>query len=253
MPLETESLYQKLGGLELPVMAGDVSTTLTPLDPGRDLLLDLFASAINSELSDAWNVVVSTLGTASPYYGKSPVEYKLPEEPTESVLTQLKTSFPILALHRNGTATYEGQTMEVVKLVQPWKLYYILGAVDVIGLRKLKDVCVAVAKIVSLVIRQRGHRSYQDGALQFFSDTSAFTSIRTVSHEGPDQAVYAGDKSSVIFWAIEINLETTETSSDVEGAYGNLDAEDITVAVGGEELIPEFIKARTDPETPFDP
>jgi hypothetical protein len=254
MPLENESLYQKLGGLDLPVMAGDVGVSgLAALDPGRDLLLALFASAINSELGDAWTVALGNVGGARANLGASPVTDTLPDEPTEAVLQQRKCRFPLLALHRSGTGNYDQVTLELGRLTQPWTLHYILGPLDVIDARQLKDVCVAVAKIVALVIRKRGHKSYQNGALQFFGanspdDASPFTSLRIVSHEGPGQAAFGGDTSSTIYWAIEIRLESTEVTSDAEGADScDLEGMSLTVGLGGGEgVLPSAIVAKTD-------
>jgi hypothetical protein len=254
MALETESLYQNFGGLGLPVMAGDVGRSgLAGLDPGRDLLLALFASAINSELGDAWTVALGNVGGERDNLGPRPVTDTLPDEPTEAVMQQRKCKFPLLALHRSGTGIYDQVTLELGRLTQPWTLHYILGALDVIDARQLKDVCVAVSKIVALVIRKRGHKSYQDGALQFFGASSPdqpspFTSLRLVSHEGPGQAAFGGDSSSTVYWAIEMRLESTELTSDVDGADScDIEGMSLTVGLGGSEgVLPSVIVAKTD-------
>jgi hypothetical protein len=253
MPLEAESLYQNFGGLELPVRAADIGETgLASLDPGRDLLLELFASAINSELGEAWAKIIQALGPRD-WLGELPVSDKHPDEPTEALLQQRKGKFPLLAIHRSGTGTYDQSTLELGRLTQPWTLHYILGPLDVIDARQLKDVCVAVSKIVALVIRKRGHKSFQGGALQFFGagspdQPSPFTSLRIVSHEGPGQAAFGGDNNSTIFWAIEMRLESTEITSDVEGSDScDLEGMSLTVGIGGDEgVLPSFVIAKTD-------
>jgi hypothetical protein len=253
MTLEADSLFQRLGGLDLPVTADSIGITgFASLDPGRDLLLELFASAINSELGDAWTKVIQAIGPRE-LLGQYPVSDKLPDEPTEQLLTQRKSLFPLLAIHRSGAGTYDQITLEATRLTQPWALHYILGPLDAIDARQLKDVCVAVSKIVALVIRKRGHASFRDGALQFFGtnspiDPSPFTSLRIVSHEGPGQAAFGGDSSSTIFWAIEMRLESTEISSydpDAEGC--EIDGLNITIGMGADgEVLPSFIVAKTD-------
>jgi hypothetical protein len=246
MPL-SESMLQTMGGLTLPAVEDSDNDTLASLDPARDQLLAFFAAAINSELGAAWTAVTDTLGASHRLYGTSPVQDTLPDEPTEQFLTQRKTGFPLLALHRVGTGQYQRLTLELTRLVQPWKLYYILGPLDIIDVRKLKDVCVAVGKIVALATHTRKHKAYDDEALQFFD---LFTSVRVVSHEGPGQAAYAGDSSTTIFWAIEINLETVERSGYVEGSEGS-DAEalDVIAGVGGDEGIqPELVLGSSDAE-----
>lgn len=254
MPLETESLFQSLGDLELPFRTADVGVAwLAALDPSRDLLLELFASAINSELSEAWAAVKAS---SSKTLAATPVADRLPDEPTEKLMTSRKAAFPLLALHRTGVATYDPITLEITRLTQPWGLHYILGPLDAIDARQLKDICVAVAKIVVLVIRQRGHRSYQGGALQFFGEHSPdqhspLTSVRLVSHEGPGQAVFGGESSTITYWAIEMRLETTEISGYDPEVEAELDAANITVGVGGTEgTLPAAIVAATDQDAP---
>ncbi|UOF77395.1 hypothetical protein [Caudoviricetes sp.] len=253
MSLGTDSLYQRLGGLELPVTAASIGASgLASLDPGRDLLLELFAAAINAELTDAWTKVTGAFGYRESL-GPLPVSDKLPDEPTDTTLRQRKGKFPLLAIHRSGTGTYDQATLELARLTQPWTLHYILGPLDVIDARQLKDICVAVAKIVALVVRKRGHRAFRGGALQFFGsgspDTpSPFTSLRVVSHEGPGQAAFGGDNSSTIYWAIEIRLESTEITSDIADA-DSCDLEGLTLTVGlggGEGVLPSAVIAKSD-------
>jgi hypothetical protein len=229
MPL-SESMLETMGGLSLPAVEDSDNSTLASLDPGRDILLALFAAAINSELGAAWTAVTNTLGVGHRLYGTSPVQDTLPDEPTEQVLTQRKTGFPLLALHRTGSGTFEDMTMEITRLTQPWKLHYVLGPLDIIDSRKLKDVCIAAGKVVALTLRERKHLAYEDGDLQF---EDVFSSIRVVSQEGPTQAGFGGSEDSTMYWAIALNLETTEISDDVEGSTGLLDAADFIFGVGG--------------------
>ncbi|HTJ17824.1 MAG TPA: hypothetical protein VL494_13685 [Steroidobacteraceae bacterium] len=253
MSLESDSLYQRLGGLELPVFGRTIGQTgLASLDPSRDLLLDLFTAAINSELGEAWTTALGNIGGQRENLGQTPVSDTFADEPTEQNLRQRKGKWPLLAIHRAGNATYESFTFEITRCVQPWALHYILGPLDIIDARQLKDICVAVSKIVALVIRRRGHASFQGGALQFFGagspdQPSPLTSLRLISHEGPGQAVFGGAESTLLFWAIEMRLESTEISSYVDGAQGpDLDGLDVTVGVGSNEILPAVIIAASD-------
>jgi hypothetical protein len=249
MPVQTESLYQSFGGTTFPTTAADVTDTLVSLDPGRDLLLELFASAINSELGEVWTAVTGTMGTSHPFAGTTPVQGKLPEEPTRQNLTSLKKGFPLLALHRDPEeeTKYEPYTLEVDKLTQQWKLHYILGPLDVIDQRKLKDIGQAVAKIVKLVIKKRGHPSYQSGALQFFGDTGSFSRVDLLSSKGPTQAGFGEGSDTTIYWSMLMKLETEELSSFVEGSLAEVEAADISVGIGGGEgILPDAISAQTD-------
>lgn len=253
MPIEAESMYERFGALKLPLRADDISDSgLASLDPSRDLLLDLFASAINSELGEVYAKVRLEVANRETL-GDLPVSDTLPDEPSQANMQQRKGLFPMLALHRAGTAQYEQYTLEITRIVQPWSLHYILGPLDLIDGRKLKDICSAIPKIVAMVIRRRGHASFQGGALQFFgeespSQPSPLSSVRIVSHEGPGQAVFG--ESATIYWAVEMKLESTETSGYVEEAQGtDLDGATMSVSVGGGEgLLPDMIIAKTDPE-----
>jgi hypothetical protein len=245
-----ESMLQKFGGLVLPP-SGDAETGGASLDPARDMLLEFFQAVINSELGDAWVVATAGLPGNHPV-GKSatPVAWCYPDEPTQQVLTQAKVAFPILALHRSGAGTFGDYGLERDKLTQPWRLHYIVGPLDVCDQRKLKDFGVAAAKCIRLAIRQRRHKAYQNGALQFFSDTSALAGVELQSFEvGP--AVFTGGDSGSPFWAAEMVLETVELSGWVEGSEeSGLDGMDLVVGVGDEhEIAPALVLGSTDSET----
>jgi hypothetical protein len=255
MPLQTVSLYETLGGLDLPVEAADVGDTLNALDPGVHLLAELFKAAINGELTDAWQKVVGStspvnagvIGSAHPLYNTLPVADTLELEPTPAIMTQRKAVWPMLCVHRMGRATYDDIALQLTRRTQTWGLHYILGPLDVADLHKLNKICVAVTAIVAMVIRDRGHRAYQNGAVQFFPDTEAFTSIRLVSHEGPGQAKFSESGDSTLYYAVSMELETTETVKDNPDAFGVFDAVDYEIGGGGDDgILPGLIYAQTD-------
>lgn len=249
MPLD-ESLLQRFGGLQLPAEANETDSTLTSLDPARDTLLALFAAAINSELGAAWTAVVRDLPVDHRLSGTSPVQSTLPFIPTEQHLLQVKKGFPILCLAREGRGEFADHGLELDKLTQPWKLHWIIGPLDVIDQRKILDIGQAIAKVLRLVIRKRGHKAYQSGALQFFDDTTPLSSVELTGFVGPAHAGYAGDASTVIFWAVEADLVTTEISADLEDSGGcDIDALDLMLGVGDEtEIVPAMVIAQSDAE-----
>ncbi len=249
MPLD-ESLLQSYGGLVLPAVEDTANGALTSLDPGRDMLLALFEAAINSELGAAWTAVTNALPAGHRLRGTAPVQDTLPAVPLEQALTQRKSGWPLLCLHRDGRGEFAEYVMERDKLVQPWKLHWIVGPLDIIDQRKILDVGQAIAKVLRLVIRKRGHKAYQSGALQFFGDTGAFSSVELTGYSGPDQAVFGGDKSSTVFWAAEADIVTNELSDFVEGSEeSELEALDLTLGVGGGEgILPQLVLASSDAE-----
>lgn len=245
---DSDRTFATFGDLELPVRAADISESgLAALDPSRDLLLELFQAAINADLGEAFAAAREPLGYRE-QLGELPVSDVLPGEPTEQNMRQRVGRFPLLALHRSGVGQYAMHTLELGRLTQPWSLHYILGPLDIIEGRQLKDICVAVAKVVATAIRKRGHQAFMDGALQFFGSGSPgrfspLTSVRIVSHEGPGQAVFGDPNGATMYWAIEMQLETTELLSEDPDAEGDLESTSLTVAVGGsdEGTTPDFI------------
>lgn len=255
MPLQTVSLYETLGRLDLPVEAADVGDTYNALDLGVHLLAELFKAAINGELTDSWQKLVGStspvnagvLGSTHPLYGTLPVADTLELEPTPPIMTQRKAVWPLLCVHRTGKATYDEHTMQLFKRTQTWALHYILGPLDIADLHRLNKVCVAVTGIVAMVIRDRGHLNYQGGAVQFFGDTQAFSSIRLVDHEGPGQARFSESGDSTVYYAVTMTLETTETVHDKLEANADFDAVDYEIGVGGADgTLPGAVYAQTD-------
>lgn len=233
------SIYNNLGGLQLPLDVADFSGTLAPLDPARATLTALFAAAINAELTEAWQSVVGRstapaitgLGASHRLYNTTPVQSTLELEPNPIIMRELKKSMPLLCVHRSGTGTYDSHTLNADKLTQAWNVHYILGELDTGELRKVGDACVAAAKIIRMTIRKRGHLAYQAGALQFFPGVGDLCSVELKSHEGPGQAKFAGDEDGPMFYAISMALETVEILSDNLDVYPPF--EGVMYEVGG--------------------
>ena len=230
-----EPLYSSFGGLSLPVSNAAPGNLGLGLDPARTVLLDLFAAAINAELGARWAKVVAVFGSGHALSGTSPVQFKLELPPNPSDFGQLKVKWPLLSLHRDGTGEYSEPFLHHDKLVQPWQLNYILGPTSIEDIRRVGDACVAAAKIVRQVIRQRGHVAYEDGALQFGTGKGNLSSVELRSHVGPGQATFVGSEDNVFYQAITLNLETVELVNDDPEAYGALEGASFDFGIGGGE------------------
>ena len=247
----TESLHQRLGSLSLPPdldAIGDAKT-LTALDPARRILADLFKAAINAELAEAWVAAVANrLLPDGAISAELPVADVLELEPIRSRMQQRQAKFPLLAIYRSGQGEYSPHVLGEVKLTQPWTLDWILGPADVATEFQLGDTAVAVAKIVALVIRRRGHAAYQSGAVQFGDIASGIGAIRIVRHIGPAQAKFADDPDGVPYWAITIELETTEYMDESsEGTYGLLTGASYDYGLGSHDgAIPGLMYSETE-------
>lgn len=236
----SESVFQGIGGTTFPLDVTDFSTSFTPVDPARAVLLELFKAAINYEFAAVWEVVAT-----DSLVGTLPVQDTLELEPTPQIMTQRKPAFPLLCVHRTGTGVFEQVTMQEDRLTQSWAVDYILGPLDVANVRKLNDVCIAIAKLIRIVVRQRGHRAYQNGALQFFPGTGYLASVEVKSFEGPGQAQFAGDEKGTLYYAMTITLETTEVTSDDMTAYPEGDGADLDIGIGNEtEIVHGLMYAR---------
>ena len=233
-----DSVFQGIGGTIFPLDPNDFTDgSLAPLDPARHTLSELFKAAINSEFAEVWPIVAtrSLVGTL-------PVQDVLEIEPSAVVMQQRKPAFPLLCVHRTGTATFDQITMHEERLTQQWAVDYILGPLDVADVRKLTDVAVAVAKLIKIVVRQRGHKAYQSGALQFF-ETDGLATVEVKSVEGPGQAQFAGDDK--LYYATTIMLETTEVTNDNLEAYPTGDGLDLDIGIGNEtEIVHGLMYAR---------
>lgn len=251
----TQSLFETFGGLDLPVSATDVVDTLAPLDPARDTLVSLFQTAINAELLAPWSTIMATLDPTHPLRtgGPNPINDVLPLEPSPTVMQQRKAVFPLLCLHRTGTARYDEIALggQVERLTQSWDVHYILGPVDTGTLRKVADICVAVTKIVRLVIRRRGHPAFQNGALQWypahFGTVGTLGTVTLTGYDGPGQAQFATGPDAPLYYAVTMHLETAEHTVDDPNAFGNFDATDIEIAAGDDaDLLPDMAQLQTD-------
>jgi len=250
-----DSLNERIGSLRLPPDLAAIADakTLSALDPARRLIANLFKTAIQAELTEAW--VAAVAGRLTPDHkisGTTPVADVLELEPTPPVMQSRQSGFPLLAVYRSGKGEYSPHTIYADKLTRPWTVDWILGPADIATAFQLCDAAGAISKIISRVIFRRGHPAYQSGALQFGSDTdSGIGSIRMVDEEGPGQAKFAGDDKGPVYWAITMHLETTEYVSENTGAepYGQLEGADYDIGIGGtpEGVIPGLLYASTDP------
>lgn len=219
MPLPT-SLYRGFGDQKFPLTTDDlVSTNVIP-DPPRDMMLELFATAFNDEMTDVWPTVAS--GTS--LEGIDPVKTKIPFEPTARTFQQWKAGLPVVAVHRQGVAQYSEHTLTYDHRVQQWGVHYILKTLQLDHLRRFEAAPLWFANTVDLCIRKKGHLSYESGALQFGTDKGGLEYIKLVSHQ-LGQAQFADDDSA-LFMAASLVIET--------GELENLDTEQWTEFAGAD-------------------
>jgi len=244
-----DSIVDKTGGLAFPINVAEFSTTLAPLDPARTRLLSLFSTAINYELGEVWTKVTNTFPPNHALYGTRPVQDLLEIRPSARVMQERKAIFPLLCLHRVGRAQWDFYTLEIERRIQDWALIYILPALGVGEQRKVGDVLLAVPAIVRRVIRNHGHKAFENGALQFFGDASGIGAIRLTGQTDFGNAPFADSADAPLYYTIVCELQTHEYSQDVADEFGDAEGVDFVVGVGdSDEVVPAFIEANTDVE-----
>jgi hypothetical protein len=247
-----DSIVQRWGDLSLPVEAADFDTTLTPLDPARAKLTALFKAAINYEFTEVWQKIVGSaggttgLGATHDLYGTLPVQDTLELQPTHKFMLERKAAFPLLAVYRMGNPSMEQHTLFRDRLTCQWGMDYVVGPLTVAAVRQVGDICMAIVKLVRTVIRQRGHKAYEAGALQFFPDKGGLASIDLKSF-AMGQIPFAGDEDGTVYYSLSMTLETSEIGYDDPAEFGDFDAADYTVGVGdATDVVPDLVEAASD-------
>lgn len=250
------SLLRRFGATVLPVESSDVtgaSSFAASLDPARDTLLELFATAITSELGSAW----TTLATGTALASTSVIGDKLPLAADRDALTEYKAGFPLLCVAREGEATHDEHTLHEERITQRWTVDYILGPLSIVDTRKLSDILTAVIKVIQLTIRQQGHPDYQSGALQFgdaYEDVDGITdgsggaklsTVRIVS-SNRGRARIAQEPGSPTYLAASLVLETTELDGPVDNDAPLFEGTSISAGQSGPGgLVAHFIEGDT--------
>jgi hypothetical protein len=210
-----KSLFSRFGHVQLPLDSRDVTTTLAGLDPGRDALLALFASAITAELTQStgadvaagdtvWSKAVAGTSLAS----KAPVQQSLPLRPSKELMAELKADFPLLCVYRSGDAVTDEYTISQERRTQPWRVDYVLGTLTAAEQRRLWDVLGFVGTVVQMTARRRSHPNYQSDAQVLSSGSVGFARVRALRTTfGP--AAFA-DETAPLYYAASVQLETEE-------------------------------------------
>jgi hypothetical protein len=245
----TASLFEKFGATELPVELGDLSATartFEALDPGRDLLVDLFSAAIRAEFGtgtgSAWYLVTSSLSAGSVLRNSTdPIGFTLKLEPSQRILNELRVTWPLLAVHRTGEAEYRNRTFQVSERVQKWAVHWIMGPMTAGEMHKFCDAPVAVAGIISRVCQLGAHPAYNGGAQSFYD---VFSGVTFLKHAA-GQARFSEDED-LVYYAMSSELETVERVRLIdEGA--ELLGLTMTLGVGDDvEILPELVTADSD-------
>lgn len=244
------SLYRDVGALRLPLLTTGVRD-LAPLDPARDIMLALFASAIADELQPVWEAACAGTKLAN---AESPVRRRYPWAPDPKLLTQTETKFPALYVYRHETpVTIEPFTLWQRRVRGRWGVDYFLGALDIGAHGRLSDILIAVGKIVDQVIEDGGHDSYESGARALGNvglGTCGFSTVELIDFRAGGARFADGDKPGPTYLACSITLETTEFAKPRDGSAADFLGASFVFGTGNiEGIVPDMVAATTD-ETP---
>ena len=237
------SIYRSVGELVLPVTAADVvnGQLFSCLDPAADMLLGLFSSAINAELTDAWNV--ARVGTA--LATKLPVQDTLYQMPDKALMREAKFGFPLLVVSREE-GEFNEHTLDQDEEKTKWAVDYVLGPLTPEDYRRLAAVMNGVRAVVLLCIRQRSHPAYRGGELQFFPGRGHFASVWLKSYK-QGAATWGPEGEGQIVYCLSMVLETTEHEYGVDDVDPDFEGGSLSVGMGGNGgIVPDETAIRFD-------
>lgn len=244
-----ESLNQRIGGIELPVLDTDISATdrtFAAADPALAVVAAFCAAVIRAELGSdttgAWYRVTSALpGTHRLHDSSNPVADIWTIEPSGTALRQVKAGFPLLAVWRDGKGEYEQFTTVKEFVRQRWGVMWAVGDIEADLALKLGPALHIVARAICAAVVEGRHPAYQSGARIWGDDYGRFAMLRPVEYEAG--AARFSEDEEARFWAASVTLESLEEVAEVDAPA---DAEPLslglTAAVGdGLELWPGLV------------
>jgi hypothetical protein len=214
------SLHQSMGAMSFPLSTG---SDFEDIDPAPDILLELFAAAINAELLPRWSAAVAS----TPLWDSQPVQTKLPTLPDADALKQVAVKFPLRAVSRAETPVQtEEFSIDRSKETWRWDVDYLLCPLTIGNKLALEPALTAVGRILNMVIREGGHRAYATQTAQGFTQTKNvfaagdgccnFHSIRVVEYRVGAAALSEGGPK---YHACSMTLETVELSRASEAGF----------------------------------
>jgi hypothetical protein len=251
----TDSLWQRVGGTELPLDAARITgaATFEPADPALAVLAELFAAALRGELgtgtTSAWYAVTSSLPDKHRLNcSENPVGtiWRVGQDgPAGALLRQVKVgTWPLLCVWRTGDGEWEQITFTRAGVRQKWTAAWILGDYEADLALKLGPVLTLAGKAMGAVIVNGGrHPGYDSDTQQFGEARGWLSTIRPVSF-GAGAASFSDDEETR-FWSASSVFESLELIRDLD-EFDNEGGETTSLGVtancgDGEELVPAMV------------
>lgn len=240
------SLNDGFGALRFPVAT---AVEGIELDPGQASLLGLIKAAILAELGDTWTSLLATVDNAHPLNAKgngTPVGTASLLEVTPQQMTQLLSSWPLLAVYRQGEPEFSQHTLGGYDVMrQEWSVDYVLGPLVAAHIIKLGPFCVAVRNVIKTVLMHGYHPTFRNGARQFFGE---FVEVKVKSVQGPGLSASLGEEQGAGYYGLTVVVETTErTVLDGYAATGEFETDTgyVPVGTGTADLMDDVVNTIT--------
>lgn len=164
------SLHRRFGRVSLP-LAASTESSLEYLDPANQILLDLFAAALNAELAPVWDSAVAGTALEGKDGPSTPVMQRLSAVPDAATLQSVKVAFPLLCVARSSSRPAQGDELSLDKprRVQLWDVDYLLCPLTVGNEQRVAPVLPLVDSILRSVIEEGGHLAYRTATNQGFT------------------------------------------------------------------------------------
>lgn len=211
--------FDSLGSSRFPLLPAAAIQSAADYDPGLASIIGLLSAAIEANIGAAWRAEVGRLHAESLFADSAgPVGSVLTVIPNPQSLTQVKRTWPLLAVYREGKGARDLLTLSYPAVTQSWSVDWIIGPLGPDMQRKLGHFWVQVRNTILVAIEQGYHPSYQNGACQFFGQ---FVSIIPTDHEGPAVAENLQGQHGEGYFGGSVTLESVERLTYQSKAAGD--------------------------------
>ena len=173
--------FDSFGASRFPLAA--VDGCAINLDPGLEAIASLLCAAVEADCGNSWRKIISEL-EANSFLAEStgPIGSVLTMIPTPQNCTQMKSTWPVLAIYREGEPVVGSYSLDYRNLTQRWSIDWICGPLGPDTQRKVGHFWVKVRDSMLNAIIQGMHPAYDSGKYQFHGQ---FAEIWPTDSAGP--------------------------------------------------------------------
>jgi len=198
--------FDSFGASRFPLAATDGCAV--NLDPGLAAISGLICAAVEADCGDAWRKIISEL-EATNFLASStgPIGTVLTTIPTPQNMTQIKSTWPILAVYREGEPDIGSYSIDYRNITQRWSIDWVAGPFGPDTQRKVGHFWVKIRDSILSAITQGMHPSFDSGKYQF---RGQFSEIWPISAAGPAVSDTLTTEKGSGYFGGSIILQTVE-------------------------------------------